>query len=175
MGLRELGVAGAADTAGPTEMPGWGPRSEVGGEGCLEGPGAGVLGRLSRWQVGRGMQDGEGGPGVVGSPGVLGGSEVVRRHFRAASLAGHELEGWEWRPGREARHTRDADAHSPSRASCGYVRGCGSPRKHLACGGTSWSWCHRGNPRNTGGTAAPTHAPRDAARRPTVAAPPRFP
>lgn len=58
MGLTDLGVLGAADTTGPTEMPGWGPRSEVGGERCLEGLGAGVLGRLGRWQVGRGGEAG---------------------------------------------------------------------------------------------------------------------
>lgn len=56
MGLTDLGVLGAADTTGPTEMPGWGPRSEVGGERCLEGLGAGVLGRLGRWQVAGGAR-----------------------------------------------------------------------------------------------------------------------
>lgn len=80
---------GAADTAGPTQMPGRRLRSEARGERCLEGPGAGVLGRLGRWQVRRGWEAGRWRrPRCCGRPWCSGEQRSGQKAFQA------RLTGW---------------------------------------------------------------------------------
>lgn len=70
-------------------MPGRRLRSEAGGERCLEGPGAGVLGRLGRWQVRRGWEAGRWRrPRCCGRPWCSGEQRSGQKAFQA------RLTGW---------------------------------------------------------------------------------
>lgn len=89
------------------------------------------------------------------------GSGVVRRHFRASSLAAHRLEEW----GRRPRMGRWRKRHTPGTfpLPCIFrgIRGCERPRKHRACGG----FLEPVPPREPAGHGRPRLHPRPRLRR----------